>query len=240
VATHLSRCADGASFAIDAQLGSEWFLGDLPLDGSPFRLWKKLDRCYNHAQFSPVNPDLILMAQDGWYDGATGEKGEAEDRIWLASRNGQVEALFPESPSNMRGHEWWGRDGRHIWYIHYGQGVARFNLERRQMEMVWPLEFASHAHADTTERYIVADVIPQQRQESRIVFLNRESGRAVDIVSDLPYPAPDLELYKSKYHVHPHPRFTEDDRYIIYTTTVRGVVDVAVVPVAALIEKTSA
>jgi len=239
IATHLFRCADGKSFAIDAQIGRDWFLGDMPLDGSPFRLWKRFERGYNHAQFSPVDPDLILIAQDGWYDPVTGEKGEAVDRIWLARRDGRVESLFPDSPSNARGHEWWGSDGRHVWYVHYGRGVASCRLADRKVEMVWPLEFASHAHADTTDRYLVADAIPNDHPESRVAFFNRESGRSIDIVSHLPYPAPDLRLYKSKYHVHPHPRFSGDDRYIIYTTTVRGIVDVAVVPVAPLVGMTS-
>ncbi len=39
--------------------------GDMPVNGDPFRLWQKPDRGYNHAQFSPVDPDLILVAQDG-------------------------------------------------------------------------------------------------------------------------------------------------------------------------------
>jgi len=239
LATHLFRCADGKSFAIDAQIGQEWFLGDMPLDGSPFRLWRKFERCYNHAQFSPVDPDLILLAQDGWHDPVTGEKGDAEDRIWFARRDGSLEPLFPDDPSNMRGHEWWGRDGRHVWYVHYGQGVVSFNVAERRTEMVWPLILASHAHADSTERYLVADVTPSNHPESRIVFFNRETGREIDIVSDLPYPAPDLNRYKSHYHVHPHPRFTEDDRYILYTTTVRGIVDVAAIPVASLVALTS-
>ncbi len=238
IATHLTRSADGRSFAIDAQIGRDWYLGDMPLDGSPFRLWQTFDRCYNHAQFSPADPDLILIAQDGWFDPATGEKGDAEDRIWLARRGEAAYSLFPDDPSNARGHEWWGADGRHVWYISYGRGVACVKTQGGPEEIIWDLPRASHAHADTTETYVVADAIPHDLSESRVAFLNRRSGRAIDIVSHLPYPAPDLSAWKSKYHVHPHPRFTPDDRYIIYTTTVRGRVDVALVPVAALIEKT--
>lgn len=238
IATHLTRSADGSSFAIDAQIGNEWFLGDLPLDGGAFRRWQTLDRCYNHAQFSPADPDLILAAQDGWFDPATGEKGEAEDRIWLVRRGEKPRSLFPGSPSNARGHEWWGADGKHVWYVHYGRGVARANAQGGPEELVWPLSRASHAHADATENYIVADAIPHDLSESRVVFLNRRTGRAVDIVSHLPYPAPDLAAWKAKYHAHPHPRFCGGDRYIVYTTTVRGRVDVALVPVGALVEMT--
>jgi hypothetical protein len=238
IATHLTRSADGASFAIDATLGREWFLGDMPVDGGPFRLWQKLDRGYNHAQFSPTDPDLILVAQDGWHDCATGEKCEAEDRIWLIRRGGEAYSLFPNAPSNDRGHEWWGADGRNVWYIHYGKGVARVPTEGGEVEIVWPFEKVSHAHVDAAEKYIVGDAIPHDLTESRVAFLNRETGRSIDIVSHLPYPEPVMSSWKSKYHVHPHPRFCVEDRYIVYTTTVRGVVDVAVTPVAALVAQT--
>lgn len=237
IATHLTRSADGASFAIDAMLGREWFLGDLPLDGGPFRLWQTFDRCYNHAQFSPTDPDLILIAQDGWHDPVTGAKGEAEDRIWLIRRCGSAYSLFPDDPSNDRGHEWWSADGRFVWFIHYGRGVARVPVTGGPAELVWPFEKASHAHADATDTLVVADAVPHDLAESRVTFLNRGTGRQVDIVSHLPWPAP-LDGWKSAYHVHPHPRFAPGDRQIIYTTTVRGMVDVAVVPVDSLLERT--
>ena len=86
--------------------------------------------------------------------------------------------------------------------------------------------------------YIIADSIPHDLSESRVVFHNRETNQTIDVVSEMPYPAPDLREYKSKYPVHPHPRFCLGDQYITYTTTVRGMVDVAVVPVAALIKIT--
>jgi len=238
IATHLTRSADRKSFAIDTLMGRDCFLGDMPLNGEPFRLWQKFDRCYNHAQFSPVDPDLILTAQDGWFDAVTGDKGEAQDRIWLIRRGESIRPLFPDDPSNMRGHEWWSADGKYVWYVYYGRGVARVPVEGGKDEMVWDLTLASHAHVDAAENYIVADVIPPDLSESRVVFLNRKTGRAVDVVSHMPYPDPDLSLWKGKYHAHPHPRFCPGDRYIAYTTTVRGMVDVALVSVASLAEKT--
>jgi hypothetical protein len=238
VATHLTRSADKKSFAIDAQVGREWLLGDMPLNGDPFRLWQTFDRCYDHAQFSPVDSDLILLAQDAWHDPVTGEKGDVEDRMWLLRRGEKAQPMFPDSPSNMRGHEWWASDGKHVWYVHYGKGVARVPVNGTQSELVWELEKASHAHCDAAGRYIVADCIPPDHSESRVVFLNRETDRAIDVVSDMPYPEPEISAWQRKYHVHPHPRFCLNDSYIIYTTTVRGMVDLALVSVAQLAEKT--
>ena len=45
-------------------------------------------------------------------------------------------------------------------------------------------------------------------------------------------------LYNRNYHIDPHPRFCCGDRYVVFTTTVRSEVDVAIVPTAALLEKT--
>ena len=74
LATHLTISADGHELFIDAHFGNEWCAGSLPLDGGDFELWQKFDRCFNHAQFSPTNPDQALLAQDWWIDGSTGEK----------------------------------------------------------------------------------------------------------------------------------------------------------------------
>ncbi len=35
-----------------------------------------------------------------------------------------------------------------------------------------------------------------------------------------------------------HPRFCYNDQYVVFTTTVRGEIDVAIVPTAELVEKT--
>jgi len=58
----------------------------------------------------------------------------------------------------------------------------------------------------------------------------------IDIVSFMP----DLPPRARRFHIHPHPQFCLHDRYICYTTTVRNQVDVAFVPVDALIAATRA
>ena len=47
-------------------------------------------------------------------------------------------------------------------------------------------------------------------------------------------------LVGERYHIDPHPRFAGGDQYVVFTTTVRGEVDLAVVPTADLIARTSA
>lgn len=233
LATHLSRSADGKAFAIDAQLGAEWFVGELPLDGSPFRLWQKFDRCHNHTQFSPTDPDLLLTAQDEWSDAATGKKGTIEDRLWLLRRGEEARPIFSDDPSALRGHEWWDADGLHVWYVRYHRGIERVNILTGECALVWPGEVI-HAHADRSGQYLVADRVVAPETWS-VAFFNVRTGRSVDIASRLdPLGEP-----RARYHVHPHPRFCLNDRYVCYTTNVLGRVDVAFVPVAELIAKTS-
>jgi hypothetical protein len=68
----------------------------------------------------------------------------------------------------------------------------------------------------------------------RIGFFNILTGKEIAIVSELPT----LPFPRGRYHVHPHPRFCLNDRYICYTTNVLGNVDLALVPVAQLEERT--
>lgn len=235
IATHLTLSADKKAFAIDAQIGSEWFLGDLPVNGSsPFRLWQKFDRCYNHTQFSPTDPDLLLTAQDGWNDASTGQKGDTQDRLWLARRGEKARPIFPNAPSNIRGHEWWGADGIHVWYIDYDQGTEKVNILTGERTVVWPGR-PCHSHCDQNGEYLVSDFNSTERERFRVAFLNIQTGREIDIASSLP----PLPYARSAYHIHPHPQFCMNDQYICYTTNAFGSVDVAIVSVAQLLERTT-
>jgi hypothetical protein len=234
IATHLTRSADKKSFAIDAQIGNDWCAGDLALDGSStFNLWQQFDRCYNHAQFSPTDPDLILIAQDGWHDASTGEKGDTQDRLWLLRRGEAARPIFPGAPSNLRGHEWWDADGVHVWYIHYRNGTEKVNILTGESTLVWP-HGHTHSHSDRQAQYLVGD-INSSSDTWQVAFYNINSSKEISIVSELP----PLPFPRSRYHVHPHPQFCLNDRYICYTTNVLGTVDVALVPVAQLVERTN-
>ena len=232
MATHLSLSSDRKAFAIDALIGNDCFVGDLPLDGSGFRLWDKYDCCYNHAQFSPTDPDLILLAQDGWHDAASGVKGETHDRMWLLRRGEKIRPIYPDDPSAMRGHEWWDSDGVHVWYIHYRLGTEKVNIVTGERQNIWP-NGHTHSHCDREGKYLVGDINPVP-DDWRIAFYNIATGKEISIVTDLPR----LSFPRSRYHVHPHPRFCFNDRYICYTTNVFGSIDVALIPVAALVERT--
>ena len=259
LATHLTFSADRKALNLDVEIGGEWFVGHIPLDGGKFVLWEKFDRCYNHAQFSPTDPSLQLIAQDHSVNPLSGETTRYENRLWTIRRGGKAKPIFPARIAAqpciregnphyandvshtitdgraMLGHEWWGSDGRHIWYVHYGCGIERIQLGQNVPELVWPHPSLSHAHADAAGQWLVADNIPPNDPAShKILFRNLETGREVNIVSRLP----EVPRALARYHVHPHPQFCLQDRFICYTTNVRGVVDVAFVQVEELVART--
>jgi hypothetical protein len=261
LSTHLTFSADRKALNFDAEVGAEWFVGHIPLDGRAVVVWQKFGRCYNHGQFSPTDPELQLIAQDNSVHPLTGEISGYDNRLWLIRRGEKAYPVYPEaipmtkdalvrnghreseSPRRLvderalHGHEWWSADGRHIWYVHYGIGVERVPLRGPVVaELVWPIRYVSHAHTDASEKWIVADCLPADRpEEGRVVFFNQETKREINIVSHIPY----AKEQQRCYHVHAHPQFCGGDRYICYTTTVLGCIDVALTPVDALVARTS-
>jgi hypothetical protein len=65
------------------------------------------------------------------------------------------------------------------------------------------------------------------------------TGREVAIATGLPYPIRIPFVEKRRYHFDPHPFFSADGRYVIYTTTVQNRLDVAFTKVADLLEVTT-
>lgn len=259
-ATHLTFSADRRSLHIDAEVGNDLYLGSAPLNGDPLDIWQRLDPGFNHAQFNPTDNDLQLVAQDHYMDRSTWRIRFYENRLWMIRRGGNLSPVYPEKPigecdailhtghqltdesrrvsdcRGMHGHEWWGRDGRSIWYLHYGRGVERLALDSNEPELIWPHDILSHAHSDRLERYLIADVVPPNDAINRhVIFRNLSNGATVDVVSYMP----EVTGFLTRYHVHPHPQFCLDDTLICYTTTVLGRVDVAFVKVADLITETN-
>ncbi|MDA3923335.1 MAG: hypothetical protein PF904_01385 [Kiritimatiellae bacterium] len=238
IANHLTLSVDKKSFAIDASFPREIIIGDLPLDGSQFNLWTTSEQYYNHGQFSPTDPDVILLPQDSSPDPVTGEMRPGFDRLWLAHRNGELKQLLPDNPlpPANRGHEWWDVDGEHVWFIDYtegpDQGTKRVNIHTGKVEQVWT-HGHSHSHCDATGNFFVGDIVSWPNDKWEVAFFNRKTQKEISIVRLLP-----PSQLRSRYHGHPHPQFCLNDQYICYTTSVFGKIDIALVPVKNLIEMT--
>ena len=66
-----------------------------------------------------------------------------------------------------------------------------------------------------------------------VKFYNRETDKEIDIVTEMPENEFTPEN-QCKYHIDPHPRFVSGDKYIVFTTTELGSVDLAVAVVDEL------
>lgn len=187
----------------------------------------------------------MLLAQDFWLDPISGQRHPNQDRLWLIRRGEIARPIFPLDGKRTGTHEWWQADGRHVWYCQWGRGVMRVDVteEAPQAEVMWPIsdrKSAAHAHCSRDGRTIVADigVDTWDTTGADVTFYNRDTGKCVNIATDLPLLPAEIGG-KDRYHIHPHPRFCADDRFIHYTTTVNGRVDVALVAVEELLAATS-
>ncbi len=240
LATHPTFSADRRHINLDARSlradgNKVSFIGDLPLDGSPFRLWQKLEGVYNHGLFSPTDPEVQMFAHEYWVDhGAEPfDHDRPYHRMWIIRRGEKARPIL-KAPVSHSGHEWWDADGKHVWYLHYGVGVKKVEVATGVETMMWPGAL-SHAHCDRSGRFLVADRMDEPHNpDCHVMFRDTFTGKEIEIVNRGPL-APHLTKCT---HLHPHPQFCLDDRYICYTTTVHDRVDVALVSVAELIGRT--
>src|SRR5262245_44175240 len=101
---------------------------------------------YNHIQFSPTDPTLLMFCHEGpWHK---------VDRTWTIRTDGsQLTQIHHRTMlMEIEGHEWFGADGKWIWYdlqtprsqdfwvagyeVHSGERIC-YNLQRSE----WPVHF---------------------------------------------------------------------------------------------------
>ncbi len=240
VATHLTVSADGREFFLDAQIGLQYIFGSMEIATGNYEFWHRFDRHHNHAQFSPTDPDLVQFSQEFHTDQLTGLRFRITDRMWLMRRGGEPYPVMKEP--TVATHEWWDKDGEHIWFIEPGGSstLCKVNIKTQEAEDIgWPVG-AWHGYTTHDSKYVVIDsrdhTIPFERGcKSEVNFLNLETGQRTQFMKNPEMP----DLVGRNYHIDPHPRFVGGDQYVVFTTTVRGEVDVALIPTADLVAVTS-
>jgi hypothetical protein len=241
ITTHLTRSADGKSLNLDVIAGDTWHLSTMEIESGKLEVWQSFPVCYKHAQFSPVDSNMIMIAQDHWEDIKTGESFGYKNRIWLIRKGEMAQPLFKDDLGknvHRHCHEWWAHDGKGIWFVDYDHGTEYYNLTTGEHVNVWP-NGTCHSHSSTDDKFLTGDIGTYQWAESpvKVAFYNTLTRKEIAIVSHMP--APPEVTKRGFFHAHPHPQFVLNDTYIAYTTTVRGTLDYAMVPVADLIARTS-
>ena len=238
LATHLSLSADGRSLLIDGEVGNHWFVGTADLDTGAFHLIQEFGSRHNHGQFSPVDPDLFLIAHDQHRDPVSGVFLHHTLRTWLMNRAGtRYECVNPEHPCRpYHGacHEWWSPDGW-LCYIDYDLGVYEVNVKTGERNHLWK-EPVCHAHCSSERRFWCADESPYSWSERpcKVLFYDRQTGRRVEIQSAMEEPCGNAREVRGPYHIDPHPQFSPKDTWIVYTATPGGRPTVALCPVNQL------
>lgn len=114
LATHLTLSADGRELFLDTGAGLQWIFGSLTIEGGLYTHWHTFNRSYNHAQFNPVDPDLVLFAEEIHEDQLTGHRFWYDNRLWMIRRGGKA---YPALSTPKRVcHEWWSADGKRIMF----------------------------------------------------------------------------------------------------------------------------
>ena len=235
IATHLTMSADSKYFLLDGDLGNLWWVGAGDIETGEVRVLREFGLHHNHAQFSPTDPDLFLIPQDWWKDKVTGQHFRMNHRLWLMNvGQTRFEPVCPKDwyDANARAsHEWWSKDGMVCWND-YTKGTHECDPYTLEVTHVWKRELC-HAHCSADRRYWCADESPYKwaTQPVEILFYDRQTQLETAIVSAMPEPP----IHRNTYHLDPHPQFSPADSWVVYTTTVRGAVDVALSPVQGLI-----
>ncbi len=237
LATHLTLSADGKYFLLDGEIGNQWFIAVGDQRKGEVKVLHDFGQNYNHAQFSPVDPDLFLIAQDWWRDPISGRYIGYDLRTWIMDvKQTLFEPLAPNlwfNHGSAISHEWWSADGLICW-TDYEEGAYEYDLTDRQLRLVWPGPLC-HTHCDAARRFWCADESPYKwdRTPRQVKFFDRQQQREVNIVTAMPQPP----MPRDPYHLDPHPQISPAGTFVVYTTMVRGVVDVAIAPIAGILDK---
>lgn len=251
LATHLTQTSDKKHFFLDARSGNHKFVqGIVDIESGDFEHWTSSSHSTNHGQINPRNDRLALCAYDGYVDTDTGEiyripKNEdgVYQRLWTVTPDGE-RRLWP-AMHNYATHEWWSADGKKIYYCCDNYGI--YGIDITTGEDIAILENCDpwHAHCTVDEKLFIYDEKKLERYGGKwyrgcpaaVNFLNRETGKHLVIIAEMPENG-HTPTNPNNYHIDPHPRFTDNEKYVVFTTTELGGCDLAIAVVDDLVELT--
>ena len=238
LATHLTRSADKKHFFLDINRAEFGFIqGLLNIETGEFTKWSEGKEGMNHGQLNPRSDRLALCAIDFYSEIGSGEqhgipnneKGEYM-RLWTVDAEGR-RRMYPPS-DNYATHEWWSADGKKIYYVN-DFGIHRVDIETGRHECAYRCR-PNHAFATKDEQLFVfdEDVVDDGKWYRgcplRVRLYNAKTGREVVIVEKMPEVT---NGYHKRYHLDAHPRFTDNEKYIVFTTTEFSGCDLAIASV---------
>ncbi len=199
----------------------------------------------NHLLFSPTDPTLLMYCHEGPW--------QKVDRIWTIHTDGTHNLLIHKRTMFMEiaGHEFWGQDGRTIWYdwqTPKGQDfwLAGYNLEtgKRVAYHMQRNEWSIHFNVTADASLFCGDggdpgqVAHAPDGEWIYLFhpemLQGDGINAAELIQPGVFHAERLvNMSKHNYHLEPNVSFTPDKKWVIFRSNMFGPTYVFAVEVAA-------
>jgi oligogalacturonide lyase len=198
----------------------------------------------NHLLFSPTDPGLLMYCHEGpWHK---------VDRIWTIRTDGSERKLIHKRTMGyeIAGHEFWGRDGRTLWYdlqTPRGQVFWLASLDLRTGERTWynldRNEWSIHFNVSPDGTLFCGDGgDPGQvarAPDGRWIYLFRpERINDSNTLGDgLVHPGVLrserlVNMSRHNYKLEPNVSFTPDQRYVVFRSNMFGPTYVFAVEVA--------
>jgi oligogalacturonide lyase len=190
----------------------------------------------NHLLFSPSDPHLLMYCHEGMW--------QKVDRIWLIHTDGTQNQLIHKRTMLMEiaGHEFWGLDGKSIWYDwQYPKGedffVASYNLEthKRIAYHLQRNEWSIHFNLTKDLDMFCGDggdsgqVASAPDGEWIELFRPEMIGGTDGALNGPNFFQPGVfhaehlvNMAHQNYRAEPNPRFTPDKKYVLFTSNMFG------------------
>jgi oligogalacturonide lyase len=189
-----------------------------------------------HMLFSPTDPTLIMYCHEGMW--------QKVDRIWLVHTDGSQNTLIHKRTMAMEiaGHEFWGLDGKTIWYDwQYPKGedffLASYNLDthRRVAYHMQRNDWSIHFNLTQDLDMFCGDggdsgqVAQATDGEWIELFHPQMIDQGTGALNDPNFFQPGVfhaehlvNMAWHDYHAEPNPRFSPDKKYVFFTSNMFG------------------
>jgi oligogalacturonide lyase len=188
-----------------------------------------------HMLFSPVDPTLLMYCHEGPW--------QKVDRIWMIRTDGSDNHLIHKRTMAMEiaGHEFWGLDGKTIWFDwQYPESedffVAGYNLEthRRTAFHLQRNEWSIHFNLTQRNSMFTGDggdpgQIAKARDGEWIQLFRPEMLKTDGALNDDSFWQPGVfrsehlvNMAHHDYHLEPNVRFSPDKKLVIFTSNMFG------------------
>jgi len=205
-----------------------------PDNGKMTTLLKSTD-WVNHLLFSPIDPTLLMYCHEGPW--------QKVDRIWMIHTDGTHNTLIHKRTMLMEiaGHEFWGLDGKTIWYDwQYPKGedffLAGYNLEtqKRVAYHMQRNEWSIHFNLTQGETFFTGDggdpgQVAKAPDGEWIELFHPQLIIGQGALNDPTFWQPGVfhsehlvNMAHHNYRLEPNVRFSPDKKLVIFTSNMFG------------------